>query len=145
MCGGARSRADAGHIQRCKFPSEGHANLIRTEMEGIRRWHMHDRNMPYALDDLSKTYDISVASGDLLYLDGKSYLTHSGLLGIARRKRCFGIQFCPATNIRNVERMQRTAGGQAPLPVRCRRNHGFGLRPDHMAAKNRCRIYRGIQ
>jgi hypothetical protein len=49
------------------------------------------------LDDLSKTYDISVATGDLLYLDGRWYLTHSGLLGIARRKRCFGIQVHPAT------------------------------------------------
>jgi len=37
--GGAESRADAGHIKRCKFPPEGQrrrqsdADLSRTEME----------------------------------------------------------------------------------------------------------------
>ena len=34
---------------------------------------------------------LSVAAGDLLLIDGKWYVTHSGLLGIARRKRCSGI------------------------------------------------------
>jgi hypothetical protein len=48
------------------------------------------------LEDLSKRYCLSVASGDLLYLEGKWYVTHSGLLGIARRKRCLGIQVSPA-------------------------------------------------
>jgi hypothetical protein len=33
-----------------------------------------------------------VAAGELQYLDGKWYVTHAGLLGIARRNRCFGIQ-----------------------------------------------------
>jgi hypothetical protein len=41
-----------------------------------------------ALDDLTKRYSLFIASGDLLYLDGKWYVTHAGLLGIARRKRC---------------------------------------------------------
>jgi hypothetical protein len=49
------------------------------------------------LEDLSKRYGLSVAADDLLYLEGKWYLTHSGLLGIARRKRCFGIHVHPAT------------------------------------------------
>jgi hypothetical protein len=44
------------------------------------------------LKDLSQTYLLSIASGDLLYLEGKWYVTHSGLLGIARRKHCMGIQ-----------------------------------------------------
>ena len=48
------------------------------------------------LKDLSQTYLLSITSGDLLYLDGKWYVTHSGLLGIARRKRCSGIQVQPA-------------------------------------------------
>ena len=50
-----------------------------------------------ALDDLTKKYSLCVSSGDVLYLDGKWYVTHSGLLGIARRKRCMGIQVAPAT------------------------------------------------
>jgi hypothetical protein len=48
------------------------------------------------LEDLSRRYLLSVTSGDLLYLEGKWYVTHSGLLGIACRKRCLGIQVRPA-------------------------------------------------
>ena len=49
-----------------------------------------------SLEDLIRRYWLSIAAGDLLYLDGKWYVTHSGLLGIARRKRCMGIQVRPA-------------------------------------------------
>jgi hypothetical protein len=49
-----------------------------------------------ALDDLTKRYSLFIGSGDLLYLDGKWYVTHAGLLGIARRKLCSGIQVQPA-------------------------------------------------
>ena len=49
-----------------------------------------------ALEDLTKRYSLFIGSGDLLYLNGKWYVTHSGLLGIARRKRCSGIQVQPA-------------------------------------------------
>src|SRR2546422_11178902 len=44
------------------------------------------------LRDLSTRYSLSIASGDLLYLEGRWYVTHAGLLGIARRKRCSGIR-----------------------------------------------------
>jgi len=44
----------------------------------------------------SKRYSLRIAFGELLYLDGKWYITHSGLLRIARRNRCSGIQVRPA-------------------------------------------------
>ena len=47
------------------------------------------------LEDLSRRYCLSIASGDLLYLDGKWYVTHTGLLGLARRNRCAGIDVRP--------------------------------------------------
>jgi len=37
-------------------------------------------------------YNLSVALGDLCYLDGTWYVTHSGLLRIARRHRCSSIR-----------------------------------------------------
>ncbi len=49
-----------------------------------------------ALEDITRTHALRIASSDLLYLGGKWYVTHSGLLGIARRKRCIGIQVRPA-------------------------------------------------
>jgi len=49
-----------------------------------------------SLVGLLRREHLSVAAGDLLPIDGKWYVTHSGLLGIARRKRCLGIQVQPA-------------------------------------------------
>jgi len=45
-----------------------------------------------ALRVLSARYEFSVAVGDLLLLDGNWYVTHAGLLRLAARKRCAGIQ-----------------------------------------------------
>src|SRR5271157_1667301 len=47
------------------------------------------------LRELTSQYLLSVASGDLLLLDGRWYVTHSGLLGLARRNRCAGINVRP--------------------------------------------------
>ncbi|MGA8212831.1 MAG: hypothetical protein WB799_04515 [Candidatus Sulfotelmatobacter sp.] len=48
------------------------------------------------LEDLTKRYSLRISFGELLYLNGKWYITHSGLLRIARRNRCSGIQVRPA-------------------------------------------------
>src|SRR6202142_3835825 len=48
------------------------------------------------LKELTSEYFLSIASGDLLLLDGRWYITHSGLLGLARRNRCGGINVRPA-------------------------------------------------
>jgi len=44
------------------------------------------------LKELTKTYDLSVAAGDLQLLDGRWYVTHAGLLRIAECNRCSGIR-----------------------------------------------------
>ena len=44
------------------------------------------------LKELTRKYRFSVASGDLLLLEGKWYVTHTGLLRLAHRRRCTGIQ-----------------------------------------------------
>jgi len=48
------------------------------------------------LKELTSEYLLSIASGDLLLLDGRWYVTHNGLLGLARRNRCAGINVRPA-------------------------------------------------
>jgi hypothetical protein len=45
-----------------------------------------------ALRDYSEQLKMSIETGDLLLLDGKWYVTHSGLLRLANRKRCSGIE-----------------------------------------------------
>ena len=44
------------------------------------------------LSELTKKYCFSVAAGDLLFFDGRWYVTHAGLLRIAQRRRCTGIR-----------------------------------------------------
>ena len=41
---------------------------------------------------LVKRFGISVFRGDIQYLNGRWYITHSGLLGIATRRRCAGLK-----------------------------------------------------
>jgi hypothetical protein len=58
-------------------------------------WGKLPRHALRALEELTNNYCLSVASGDLLYLEGKWYVTHPGLLRVARRNRCTGIRVKP--------------------------------------------------
>src|SRR5438067_10611412 len=60
------------------------------------RWGSNMR--PAALDVLrnySEEFQLSVASGDLLFLDQGWYVTNSGLTRLARRNRCAGVHVQP--------------------------------------------------
>jgi hypothetical protein len=48
-----------------------------------------------ALRELIQRHQISVSNGDVRYLDGGWYVTHSGLLRLADRRRCAGIHCRP--------------------------------------------------
>src|SRR5260370_32729199 len=45
-----------------------------------------------SLADLTESHGLSVAAGDLQFLDGRWYVTHAGLLRIAHHRRCSGIR-----------------------------------------------------
>jgi hypothetical protein len=75
---------------------------MRIRMNIIQRHNLRDAKTRWsdqlemsnvrALRVLSARYEFSVAVGDLLLLDGNWYVTHAGLLRLAERKRCGGIQ-----------------------------------------------------
>ena len=44
------------------------------------------------LQSLTKEFGFSMATGDILLLGGRWYVTHAGLMRLARRRRCAGIQ-----------------------------------------------------
>ena len=48
-----------------------------------------------ALENLTRSYGISLGSGDLHLLENRWYVTHSGLLSLAERKGCSGIRVEP--------------------------------------------------
>jgi hypothetical protein len=49
------------------------------------------------LTDTIRTHGFSVTSGDLLLIDRSWYVSHHGLLALARRNRCLGIHVRPAS------------------------------------------------
>ena len=49
-----------------------------------------------SLATLLTEHTLSLARGDVVLLDGHWYITHQGLLSLARRKRCAGIHVKPA-------------------------------------------------
>ena len=57
-----------------------------------RIWGELPKTAMRALKELTVTNALSVAAGDLQLLDGKWYVTHSGLLRLAKRARCSGIK-----------------------------------------------------
>jgi hypothetical protein len=60
-------------------------------------WHPLSRAILRSLRELTYEHELSVACGDLLILDGRWYVTHTGLLRLARRRRCQGIHVRPVS------------------------------------------------
>jgi hypothetical protein len=48
-----------------------------------------------ALSNFTELFQFSIANGDLLFLHSGWYVTHSGLMNLARRNRCAGISVQP--------------------------------------------------
>ena len=57
-------------------------------------------NIP-ALRELTRSLNFSVLLGDLLLLKGNWYVTHTGLIRLARRNRCVGIHVRPVPEFSN--------------------------------------------
>jgi len=60
-------------------------------------WHQLSPLTLGTLRQLTTEHQLSVASGDLLLLDGRWYVSHTGLLSLARRNRCAGIHVQPVS------------------------------------------------
>ena len=69
------------------------SELLRLNVKCARRdWGGLSKNSVYALAELTNTYRISVAAGHVQLLNGRWYITHSGLIQLAFRRRCSGIE-----------------------------------------------------
>jgi len=63
-----------------------------------RIWSNLSRQALIRLREIATQHHFSVGAGDLIYLDNGWYVTHTGLLGLARRSRCAGIHVRPVSN-----------------------------------------------
>ncbi len=71
--------------------------LVTRNLElATRLWGALSAAASETLSALTQRHWLVVSAGDLLLLDGKWYVTHSGLLGVARRLHCNGIRVRPA-------------------------------------------------
>src|ERR1700722_4446892 len=66
--------------------------FLSNSKKAITIWRGLSQNAIRALRALTEEYGLSVSTGDLQYLDGRWYVTHAGLLRIARSKNCCGIR-----------------------------------------------------
>src|ERR1035438_7138116 len=67
--------------------SRGNCRLART------KWHLEPNHPLLAtLRWLSEDLQLSISAGDLILLQSSWYVTHAGLLRIARRNRCSGMR-----------------------------------------------------
>ena len=60
-----------------------------------RIWANLSREALSRLREIVEQHNFSIVAGDLIYLDNGWYVTHTGLIGLARRNRCAGINVRP--------------------------------------------------
>jgi hypothetical protein len=72
-------------------------NVNRRLAESL--WGKLPRILSASLRDLTIAYGFSLGRGDLTCLDGRWYVTHAGLLRLAERRRCAGIQVEAVSNL----------------------------------------------
>ena len=75
-----------------------HSAVRRNARIARKLWPNLSREALLRLTEITNRYRFSIGTGDLTYLDKGWYVTHTGLLGLARRSRCNGIhvQLVPA-------------------------------------------------
>jgi hypothetical protein len=71
-----------------RYPKLFRSNVVL----GRRLWGEMSRDTLRQLRRLTEDFRFSVAAGDVLFLDGRWYVTHAGLLRTARRRRCAAIE-----------------------------------------------------
>ena len=86
--------------KRKAIPSRRHVTavkrLVRSNVASARaRWNNLGSSAVSLLQELTRDYLLCVPLGDLILLEGRWYVTHAGLLRLARRKRCSGIRVQP--------------------------------------------------
>ena len=67
--------------------------LVRQNLHLVKRLYPGLRQQDFqSLRSLTRTFHLCVLKGEILYIEGKWYVTHAGLLQIALRRRCLGIR-----------------------------------------------------
>ena len=91
-----------------------------------RIWGNLKKPLMDSLLGLLRRYRLSVTAGDLLLIDGRWYVTHSGLLGIALRKRCRGMRVTPVKELTDRAASRFTFRATVFKSPTCKGFEGYG-------------------
>jgi hypothetical protein len=73
-------------------------SAVQVDLETAqRRWGPLSAELQNSFESLIKEHQLSVGDGDLLLFNHGWYITHAGLLRLARRKHCTGIGVSPVS------------------------------------------------
>jgi len=84
---------------------------------------------PWLLQNLeaySTEFGFSIVAGDLLYLDRGWYVTHTGLIRLARRKRCVGIDVKPVAEFSDQAASRWAFQATVFRSMKCKGFVGYG-------------------
>src|SRR5579862_8958015 len=76
--------------------------------------------------EVLRRHRLSIASGDLLLIEGHWYITHSGLLRIAARNKCRGIRTEPVSEFSESARSRYTFRATVYTSLQCKGFVGYG-------------------
>ena len=79
-----------------------------------------------SLRELLERYDLSVSSGEIVYLQTGWYVTHAGLLKLASRSHCVGIDVASVAELSNPEAARWTFRATVYKSRDCRGFVGYG-------------------
>jgi hypothetical protein len=91
-----------------------------------RTWANLSREALSRLREITEQHNFSIAAGDLTYLDNGWYVTHTGLIGLARRNRCAGIHVRPVPTFCDPSTQRWAFEATVYKSRTCRGFAGFG-------------------
>jgi hypothetical protein len=102
--------------------------LLRNNMRLARsRWHsMLGRPGRQLLKALTNEHQFSIANGDLIWLERGWYVTHTGLIRLARRSRCVGIHTKVVQDLCNPQTQRWAFEATVYKSKTCRGFVGYG-------------------
>ena len=100
-----------------------------------RRWPGLDKMLALALRDLTLKHGFQLEHGDIQLLENRWYVTHTGLLGLASRRGCAGIEVCPITEFSAPQENRWVLKATVYTSATCRGFVGFGdAEPSNVSA-----------
>jgi len=102
-------------------------NLVTSNLRIAKRlWAQLSPANSSALRQLTREHQVSIAAGDLLLLEGRWYVSNTGLLGLASRNRCAGIHVQPVRSFCDASAQRWAFAATVYKSKTCRGFVGYG-------------------